>query len=160
VLRFKVSERWSPVWGEAGYLDRSTQIPDKALARVELLNNLAKFFAKRTEWQDAENGLTVENLKKVSSALKTAYSAVEKHGSKQKTLLAERNRLATRLQTRLRTLVAEAEASPGQGRPALGGTRAPDAGSGSRRPTHSRPEGQGKIPSLPQHPRGGGSSTG
>jgi len=107
VLRFKVSERWSPVWGEAGYLDQSTQIPDKALARVELLNNLAKFFAKRTEWQDAENGLTVENLKKVSAALKTAYSAVEKHGSKQKTLLTERNRLATRLQTRLRTLVAE-----------------------------------------------------
>ena len=72
-----------------------------------MLNHLAKFFAKRTEWQDEDNGLTVENLKKVSAALKAAYSAVDTHDSKQKALLVQRDRLATRLRTRLRALINE-----------------------------------------------------
>ena len=106
VLRLKVSERWTPVWGESGFRG-NTQIPDKPSERVELLGELATFFSKRKDWEIDKFDLTVEELKKRADALKAAMAAVEANDTQLSILLKEVDRSVARLRTRLRAIINE-----------------------------------------------------
>lgn len=105
VLRVKVSESWTPPWGEAGLPSNTTQTPSTMHARQILLESMAAFFAKHPEWESKTLGVTVALFQQRAAALKSALTAVDHHDSAHKQIVQERERAAARLRRRLRLIV-------------------------------------------------------
>jgi len=107
ILQVKEGERWTAMYGQHGFLNESTRVPDKAEARLLQLGVLAKFLGKNPAAENEALGVTAAKAKAAAKNLKTAMGELTTNEQAQQALEAKCERLASQLRKRLRTLIGE-----------------------------------------------------
>jgi hypothetical protein len=106
-ISFHLGEDWSEKWGMAGFGDGTTAIPLSVPARIQLLKDLAKYFADHPGHQIKDFGVTAAAARQHHATLLGAAKAVEDQKAGQKAARASRDKAISTLRKRLRSTISE-----------------------------------------------------
>ena len=107
VLTVHLGERWTEQWAEAGFADRSIQIPQSIGGREKVLKLLASYFKAHPSQESTDLKVSAKRAATLHAALVAARTAVENHPSRQKAARIGRDEAITALRKRLRSTIAE-----------------------------------------------------
>lgn len=110
VLRHHLGEQWNQAYSEAGFVNHTIATPSTQSRRYDLLQDLATYFTKHSDFEAANFGVTAARAGELLSALRSSREAVARNQTRRKELKTSRAHAEKKLRMRLATVIRELHA--------------------------------------------------